>query len=111
MCIGFALFHTQHVFNPGYVRTGEAWSFKDAALRGSSLLTIVPWWARWATLGIEYHHIHHLTTKVPGYRLRACHEALPAQQWLQAGVRMLGWVDVVKSMGYTVYDTELNLFT
>ena len=59
------LFHTQHAFNPAYVKTGKDWSFRDAALIGSSFISVVPWWFRWATFGIEYHHIHHLSTKVP----------------------------------------------
>jgi omega-6 fatty acid desaturase (delta-12 desaturase) len=72
--IGFALFHLQHVFNPGYVKSGVDWKFHDAALLGSSWITCVPWWASWATFGIEYHHIHHLNSKIPTYRLRRCHQ-------------------------------------
>lgn len=108
--IGMMLFHLQHAFNPGYVKTGKDWSFRDAALIGSSFISVVPWWFRWATFGIEYHHIHHLSTKVPSYRLQACHEALPVKTWLDAGVVSLDSTDVWTSLWYTLYDTELEKF-
>lgn len=108
--LGFMLFHMQHAFNPGYVVGAKDWAFKDAALVGSSWLTVVPWWFKWATFGIEYHHIHHLSTRVPGYQLRSCHEALPEKVWLDAGVEVMGWDGVRKSLGYTLFDRELNVF-
>jgi omega-6 fatty acid desaturase (delta-12 desaturase) len=32
-------------------------------------------------MGIEFHHIHHLTTRVPGYVLAECHAAAPPGAW------------------------------
>lgn len=40
-----------------------------AALTGSSCLPM-PWWFEWVTFGVEYHHIHHMNPRVPGYRLK-----------------------------------------
>ena len=57
--VALALFHTQHAFNPSYVRAGKDWRFRDAALKGSSFLNVVPWWLRWVTFGIEYHSCDH----------------------------------------------------
>lgn len=80
MTIGVLLFHLQHVYDPGYVRrpgtNGQTWSLKEAALAGSSILTI-PEALKWFTFGIEYHHIHHFRTRIPGYKLRATHEGAP----------------------------------
>jgi omega-6 fatty acid desaturase (delta-12 desaturase) len=110
MCVGFMLFHTQHANNPSFACRGNEWSAKGSALRGSSHLTVVPRWLRWVTMGIEYHHIHHLTTRIPGYRLRECHEALPANQWAQEGVLSLDWSGVWMSLGYTLFNEKLGRF-
>lgn len=72
--VGVLLFHLQHSVNTGYRADTKSFSAHDAAVLGSTF-TYVPWWYKWATLGIEYHHIHHLSTRVPSYNLRACHEA------------------------------------
>ncbi len=40
-----------------------------AAYLGSTCL-VVPWWAKWCTLGVEYHHLHHLAPQVPCYKLQ-----------------------------------------
>jgi omega-6 fatty acid desaturase (delta-12 desaturase) len=79
MLVGVLLFHWQHVYEPGYVK-GADWSIKDASMHGSSLL-IVPEVFKFFTLGIEYHHIHHFRTRIPGYMLRKCHEEAPAGTW------------------------------
>jgi omega-6 fatty acid desaturase (delta-12 desaturase) len=45
------------------------------------------------TAGIEYHHIHHLSSRVPSYRLRACHEEAPLGMWdgIQTMTMRNGW--------------------
>ena len=45
----------------------------ENGLRGSSFL-IIPEALKFFTAAIEYHHVHHLNTRVPLYRLRQCHE-------------------------------------
>lgn len=60
---------------------------------------------RWATLGIEYHHIHHLNTKVPGYALRECHESAPeggAKCW--RAVTFVGYAEAARAMLNVMYD-------
>ena len=49
-------------------------------MHGSSFLYI-PEALKYFTLGIEYHHIHHFRTRIPGYMLRAVHEGAPAGLW------------------------------
>merc|ERR550537_1941134 len=80
MRFGVILFHMQHVFDPGYVREADDWNYLDASIEGSSLLHI-PEYLKWVTLGIEYHHIHHFRTRIPGYMLRKCHEEAPEGTW------------------------------
>eukprot|EP01126_Amoeba_proteus_P053489 TRINITY_DN651_c0_g1_i2.p1 TRINITY_DN651_c0_g1~~TRINITY_DN651_c0_g1_i2.p1 ORF type:complete len:303 (+),score=42.85 TRINITY_DN651_c0_g1_i2:232-1140(+) len=63
--LGILLFHLQHSYNPAYT-VREDWTLKDSALKGSSMLSIPSFLKLWF-MGIEYHHIHHYSTVVPGY--------------------------------------------
>jgi len=68
---GTYLFHMQHTFVPNTRSRGKG--YFENGLYGSSLVNI-PWYLKWSSCGIEYHHIHHLNAKVPSYRMRECHE-------------------------------------
>ena len=70
--IGLALFHLQHQVNTPYRVSKDRKSMIDAGLYGSTLLAI-RWPFTLMTLGIEFHHIHHASTRVPGYNLADCH--------------------------------------
>ena len=71
--LGFVLFHNQHTFNPSYVVDNETWSTKNSGLLGSSFIQI-PHFLKYFSGGIEYHHIHHINAKIPGYNLQKYHE-------------------------------------
>lgn len=71
---GVWLFYIQHQFEGAHWDARGNWSFKKAALHGSSYLDL-PAPLRWFTGGIGIHHIHHLMSRVPFYRL---YEALGA---------------------------------
>ena len=45
----------------------------ENGLKGASYIK-VPWFFRFFTFGIEYHHIHHLNARIPGYYLQECHD-------------------------------------
>lgn len=87
---GVFLFHLQHTF-PECVRANGK-DFFENGFYGSSFLR-VPWWLRFFTASIEVHHIHHLNSRVPSYRLYRCHTEAPPGMW--AGVRAItfqeGW--------------------
>lgn len=87
---GVFLFHLQHTF-PECVRA-KGKDFFDNGYSGSSFLQ-VPWWLRPFTAAIEVHHIHHLNSRVPSYRLYDCHNQAPAIMW--SGIRKItfreGW--------------------
>lgn len=74
---GVWLFYVQHQFEHAYWETGSRWSYHAAALEGSSLYDL-PRLLHWLTCHIGFHHIHHLSSKIPNYRLRACFEQNPA---------------------------------
>jgi omega-6 fatty acid desaturase (delta-12 desaturase) len=72
---GIWLFYVQHQFEETYWQRSVNWSFPDAALRGSSFLKL-PRPLQFATGNIGYHHIHHLSARVPNYNLQRAHEQL-----------------------------------
>ena len=69
--LGIILFHNQHTFNPSYV-SEQNWNLKDSGLKGSSLIEI-PKYLDYFTMGIEYHHIHHINTRISGLKLKEFH--------------------------------------
>jgi acyl-lipid omega-6 desaturase (Delta-12 desaturase) len=66
--IGVWLFYVQHQFEDTSWSHDEDWSFHEAALHGSSYYHL-PGVLRWFTANIGVHHIHHLCSRIPCYRL------------------------------------------
>jgi omega-6 fatty acid desaturase (delta-12 desaturase) len=67
--IGVWLFYVQHQFDEvAWARNGN-WDMHEAALHGSSYYDL-PAVLRWFTANIGIHHIHHLNSRIPYYRLR-----------------------------------------
>ncbi len=66
--IGSWLFYVQHQFEETVWDEHESWSFHEAALHGSSHYDLPPI-LRWFTANIGAHHIHHLCSRIPFYRL------------------------------------------
>jgi omega-6 fatty acid desaturase (delta-12 desaturase) len=67
--IGVWLFYVQHQFeNVAWARSSH-WDIHEAALHGSSYYDL-PTVLRWFTANIGIHHIHHLNSRIPYYRLR-----------------------------------------
>ncbi len=74
--VGIWLFYVQHQFEDAYWQRSEEWSYADAALRGSSFLKL-PKPLQFVTGNIGYHHIHHLSVRIPNYNLQRAHEENP----------------------------------
>ncbi len=82
MCAGAAavwLFYCQHQFEGTYWTHHEEWDFEAAALQGSSYFRL-PRVLQWFTGNIGFHHVHHLSPRIPNYNLEACHNAHPRLQ-------------------------------
>jgi omega-6 fatty acid desaturase (delta-12 desaturase) len=77
--IGVWLFSVQHRFENSYWARQENWTPEQASIRGSSHL-MLPKLLQWFTGNIGLHHIHHLNTRIPNYRLQNCHDSSPAMQ-------------------------------
>jgi len=71
---GVWLFYVQHQFEHAYWARHAQWDAQSAAMTGSSFYDL-PRVAHWFTGNIGYHHIHHLSSRVPNYRLRECFES------------------------------------
>ena len=65
---GVWLFYVQHQFEDTYWAKQGAWSAQDAALEGSTHYDL-PGVLRWMTGNIGIHHVHHLASRIPSYRL------------------------------------------
>ncbi len=77
--IGVWLFYVQHQFEDTYWERNEAWSFYRAGAHGSSFYDLGPV-LHWLTGNIGFHHIHHLASTIPNYRLARCFADNPALQ-------------------------------
>ena len=71
---GVWLFYVQHQYEHAYWRRNDDWDFHESAVRGSSYYDL-PQPLRWLTADIGIHHIHHLSSRIPNYRLRECLDA------------------------------------
>ncbi len=74
--IGNWLFYVQHQFEDTYWEQDDEWNFHAAAFRGSSYFDLPPV-LRWFSGNIGLHHIHHMCSRIPNYRLQACLEVVP----------------------------------
>jgi omega-6 fatty acid desaturase (delta-12 desaturase) len=74
--VGVWLFYIQHQFEQAHWDSGDSWSFHEAALHGSTHLDL-PQPLRWFTANIGVHHVHHLASRIPFYRLGEVLDAFP----------------------------------
>ena len=70
------MLYIQHQYEDTYYQAPGEWRFELAALQGSSYLQL-PRPAAWMVGNANYHHVHHLSAKIPNYNLRAAHESHP----------------------------------
>ena len=70
--IGIWLFYIQHQFDDVEWERDEKWDYRSAAVNGSSFLKL-PAVLQWFTGNIGFHHVHHLSPKIPNYNLAKCH--------------------------------------
>lgn len=75
-CLGIWLFYVQHQFEDTFFEKEEEWSYVSAAVEGSSYYKL-PKILQWITGNIGFHHVHHLSPKVPNYNLELAHNATP----------------------------------
>jgi omega-6 fatty acid desaturase (delta-12 desaturase) len=69
---GVWLFYLQHQYDDVIWKRTEEWDYRTMALEGSSYLKL-PKILQWFSGNIGFHHIHHLSPKIPNYKLEKCH--------------------------------------
>jgi omega-6 fatty acid desaturase (delta-12 desaturase) len=70
---GIWLFYVQHQFQGAYWQRTDEWNYTAAALEGSSFYKL-PGILQWFSGNIGFHHVHHLSPRIPNYNLQRCHE-------------------------------------
>lgn len=103
--LGIWLFYVQHQFEDSYFEDEEEWDFVKAAIDGSSYYKL-PKILQWVTGNIGYHHVHHLSPRVPNYNLEDAHESTPPLH--EATTITLG--SSIKSIRFRLYDTNTKGF-
>ncbi|MET4603647.1 omega-6 fatty acid desaturase (delta-12 desaturase) [Bradyrhizobium sp. JR4.1] len=99
--IGVWLFYVQHQFEHTHWAHDETWNFHDAALHGSSHYQL-PAVLRWFTANIGVHHIHHLSSRIPYYRLQDVLRDHPQF----AGVGRITLLQSLRTVRLTLWDEE-----
>lgn len=102
---GIWLFYVQHQFENTYFEKEEEWDYVKAALQGSSYYQL-PKVLHWITGNIGFHHIHHLSPKVPNYYLQRVHNGNPELQSVPA----ISLVSSLRSLRYRVWNEQSKKF-
>ena len=73
---GVWLFYVQHQFDDVVWERQQSWDYKEIAMEGSSYLKL-PKIFQWFSGNIGFHHLHHLSPKIPNYKLEKCYNENP----------------------------------
>jgi omega-6 fatty acid desaturase (delta-12 desaturase) len=98
---GVWLFYVQHQFEDTYWAKGQEWDYATAAVEGSSFYRL-PRVLNWFTGNIGFHHVHHLSPKIPNYLLRQAHEENP----LFERAKVLTMRESIKTFSLKLWDEE-----
>jgi omega-6 fatty acid desaturase (delta-12 desaturase) len=98
---GVWLFYVQHQFEGVYWERAENWDYVTASLQGSSFYKL-PKVLQWFSGNIGYHHIHHLSARIPNYNLERCHNAEPLFQT----VKPITLFSSFKSFTFRLWDEQ-----
>jgi omega-6 fatty acid desaturase (delta-12 desaturase) len=97
--VGVWLFYVQHQFEGVYWARQERWNFVAAGLQGSSFYKL-PRILQWFTGNIGFHHIHHLSPRIPNYNLERCHYENPLFQQ----VKPLTLLSSLRCLNFRLWD-------
>jgi acyl-lipid omega-6 desaturase (Delta-12 desaturase) len=99
--MGVWLFYVQHQFEDTVWARDCGWSRHEAALYGSSHYALPPV-LRWFTANIGVHHVHHLCSQIPCYRLPRVLQDHPEL----AAVRRLTFLQSLGCVRLTLWDED-----
>lgn len=101
--LGVFLVYLQHNFEDTYWDRRPDLDPHIAAIQGSSCLDF-GWWFDTAVACITLHDIHHVNSRIPSYRLRACHYNLP-EDWAP---RRIKFPEAVAALNLKLWDEDQN---
>jgi len=99
--VGVLLFYVQHQFEDSYWRASPEWDYAAAAIAGSSYFRL-PKVLQWFTGNIGFHHVHHLSPRIPNYQLERCHRENPTFQ----KVTTLTLLESIRTLRLKLWDEE-----
>lgn len=103
--VGIWLFYIQHQFEESYYEHDDQWDYVRAAVDGSSYYQL-PKILQWFTGNIGFHHVHHLSPRVPNYQLEKAHHAvLPLQK-----VATISLMSSLQSIRFRLFDESTRSF-
>ncbi|MEH7354926.1 fatty acid desaturase [Neobacillus drentensis] len=102
---GIWLFYVQHTFEDSYFEEDKDWEYVKAAVEGSSYYKL-PKVLQWMTGNIGYHHVHHLSPRVPNYKLEEAHDNTPPLQ----NVPTITLGTSLSSLKFHLWDEESKKF-
>ncbi len=102
--LGIWMFYIQHQFEDTYWERDEEWNYVASALLGASFYKL-PGFMQWFTGNIGYHHIHHLSPRIPNYNLDRAHENSPLiQKW----ARKVNFRESTRAIWLKVWDEPIR---
>jgi len=103
--LGAYLFYCQHNFPDAKFRENHDWTYANAALSSTSFMQMSPV-MHWFTANIGYHHVHHINSRIPFYRLREAMENMPELN----NVSTTSWnpIEVWRCFRLKVWDEEAD---
>jgi omega-6 fatty acid desaturase (delta-12 desaturase) len=101
--LGIWLFYVQHQFEYMYWDHSNQWNYVASALLGASYYRL-PKVLQWFTGNIGFHHVHHLSPRIPSYFLDKAYNKIPL---LQEWARKIDLLPSLKCMKYALWD-EIN---
>ncbi|EJQ30016.1 MULTISPECIES: fatty acid desaturase [Bacillus cereus group] len=103
--IGIWLFYVQHTFEDSYFEEDKEWEYVKAAVEGSSFYKL-PKILQFLTGNIGFHHVHHLSPRVPNYKLEEAHNnTLPLKN-----VPTITLATSLRSLRFRLWDEKSNNF-
>ncbi len=101
--MGSYLFYCQHNFPGAQFRENKDWAYDQAALTSTSCMMMNPV-MQWFTGNIGFHHVHHLNSRIPFYRLKEAMNSMPELQ----NVPTTSWhpAEMIRCFRLKLWDAE-----
>ncbi len=103
--MGSYLFYCQHNFPSAKFNENHDWNYVNAALDSTSYMVMNPF-MQWITGNIGYHHVHHVNSRIPFYRLIEAMENIPELK--RAPTTSWSPIEMIRCFQLKMWDAENN---